>query len=83
MLQTVEAIVDPSGTVRLLERLRVDHPARAVVTLIDIAAETPATGAGNSDDILRFLEQSRLPTADRLSAAEIDAQIKAERDAWD
>jgi len=41
MLQTVEAIVEPSGTVRLLEQLHVDHPCRAVVTLLEAATHEP------------------------------------------
>lgn len=41
MLQTVEAIVEPSGSVRLLEQLHVDHPCRAVVTLVEAATHAP------------------------------------------
>lgn len=80
MLQSVEAIVEPSGRVRLLEELRVDHPSRAVVTLIETSS---AATAGNADDILSFLARTRLPAAERFSAAEIDAQIDEERKAWD
>lgn len=41
MLQTVEAIVEPSGAVRLLEELHVDHPCRAVVTLLEGGTQAP------------------------------------------
>jgi len=34
MLRTVEAIVEPSGTVRLLEPVTVDKPTRALLTLL-------------------------------------------------
>lgn len=44
MLQTVEAIVEPSGTVRLLEQLHVDHPCRAVVTSLEEAVQAPHIG---------------------------------------
>lgn len=43
MLQTVEAIVEPSGSVRLLEQLHVDHPCRAVVTLLEAATHAADT----------------------------------------
>lgn len=84
MLQSVEAIVEPSGAVHLLESLHVKHPSRAVVTLLDIHT-SPDIPEGNAcgDDILRFLEQSRLSPEARLSMAEINAQIEDERSAWD
>jgi hypothetical protein len=44
MIQTVEAIVDATGHVRLLGEVRVDAPSRALVTVLDepalVAAET-------------------------------------------
>jgi hypothetical protein len=45
MIQTVEAIVDATGHVRLLGQVRVDAPRRALVTVLDepaavLAAET-------------------------------------------
>lgn len=84
MLQTIEAIIEPSGAIRLLEEVHVSSPKRALVTVL----ETPANGGaaserGNSAAILKFLEENRLPESARLSAEEIDAQIEAERNAWD
>ena len=83
MYQTVEAIVEPAGTVRLLEALKVDHPCRAFVTLL----ENPCAGFVSSADavnsVLKYLAQTRLSPADRLTALEIDAQIESERQAWD
>lgn len=35
MSQTLEAIVDEHGTVRLLEPIELKHPRRALVTLLD------------------------------------------------
>jgi hypothetical protein len=84
MLQTIEAIIEPSGAIRLLEEVHVSSPKRALVTVL----ETPANGGaaperGNPAAILKFLEENRLPESARLSAEEIDAQIEAERNAWD
>ena len=81
MLQSVEAIVEPSGAVRLLEALHVDQPRRAVVTLLEIPASAER-GRSSADDVLRFLEQTCLSRDARLSSKEIDAQIEEERNAW-
>lgn len=42
MLMSVEAIVEKDGAVRLKEPIRLDHPHRAIVTIMDDseAAET-------------------------------------------
>lgn len=82
MLQAVEAILEPSGQVRLLEAIRVTAPTRVVLTLLEPSA--PAEPAqGDSAAVLRFLRANRLPDSARLDAAAIDAQIDAERQAWD
>lgn len=85
MYQTVEAIVEPTGTVRLLEMLQVDHPCRAFVTLMEnpCASTASMSTTGAASDVLKFLEQTRLPATEKLTAQEIDAQIEAERRAWD
>ena len=37
MIRTVEAVVDPSGNVRLLEDVQLPGPRRALVTILDDA----------------------------------------------
>jgi hypothetical protein len=44
MIQTVEAVVDASGQVRLLGEVRVDAPRRALVTVL----EEPPAGPGEA-----------------------------------
>jgi len=84
MLQTIEAIIEPSGAIRLLEEFHVNSPQRAIVTILNSPVPTSAeTTRGNAAAILKFLEENRLPESARLSAEEIDAQIEAERNAWD
>lgn len=84
MLQTIEAIIEPSGAIRLLEEVHVSSPKRALVTVLETPAnEGVAPERGNAAAILKFLEENRLPESARLSAGEIDAQIEAERNAWD
>ena len=43
MLRTVEAVVDPSGNVRLLEDVRLPGPRRALVTILDDAPRSEET----------------------------------------
>ena len=45
MIQTVEAVVDASGHVRLLGEVRVDAPRRALVMVLDEPAALPAETA--------------------------------------
>ncbi len=83
MLQAVEAILEPSGEVRLLENIRVTAPTRVVVTVIETASTIEPTGQGDIKSLLEFLSGNRLPKQCRLSAEEIDAQVEAERNAWE
>ena len=43
MIRTVEAVVDPSGNVRLLEDVRLAGPRRALVTILDGAPRSEET----------------------------------------
>lgn len=41
MIQTVEAVIDATGQVRLLGEVRVDAPRRALVTVLEEPAAVP------------------------------------------
>ena len=41
MIQTVEAVIDATGRVRLLGEVRVDAPRRALVTVLEEPAALP------------------------------------------
>lgn len=45
MIQTVEAVVDANGVVRLLGEVRVSGSQRALVTVLDEPAEVPGETA--------------------------------------
>jgi hypothetical protein len=45
MIQTVEAVVDATGRVRLLGEVRVDGPRRALMTVLDEPAAMPGEAA--------------------------------------
>jgi hypothetical protein len=45
MIQTVEAVVDPTGQVRLLGEVKVASPCRALVTVLEEPAAVPGEAA--------------------------------------
>jgi hypothetical protein len=45
MIQTVEAVIDADGHVRLLGEVRVDAPRRALVTVLEEPASIPGEAA--------------------------------------
>ena len=45
MIQTVEAVIDPGGQVRLLGELHVASPRRALVTVLEEPAAVPGEAA--------------------------------------
>lgn len=83
MYQTYKAIVEPTGAVHMLEVLKLDRPCRAFVTLLEeVVPAEEVRAADNVSNILKFVAQSRLTAAGKMTAQEIEAQIAAERDAW-
>jgi hypothetical protein len=82
MLHTVEAEVDVDGSVRLLEPLRVTKPSRALVTLLD-TEHVSVSQTGNAAEVLKFLQEHRLPDEARPSAEEIEAHILEAHESWD
>ena len=82
MLQTVEAEIDVSGQIRLLEPLRISKKSRAIITVLDeLNGDTKERG--NSKHVLEFLRNNRLPETSRPSVEEIEAQITEARESWD
>ena len=82
MLQTVKAEVDESGTVHLLEPLRVKKRTLAIVTLLDEPAPVQEN-KGNVKEVLEFLKNNRLPKETRSTAEEMEAIIEENRNSWD
>lgn len=82
MLQTLEAEIDVNGNVHLREPVRITKPTRALVTLLE---EIPASTSsqGNIAAVLRLLRSPEFANRKSYSAAEIDAQIEENREAWD
>lgn len=45
MIQTIEAVVDTAGRVRLLGEVRIDGPRRALLTVLEEPAAVPGEAA--------------------------------------
>jgi hypothetical protein len=56
MLQTVEAILDPSGQVHLLESIQIATPCRAILTVLEPSAP-PEPKPPNGQELAKLLEQ--------------------------
>lgn len=80
MLQTIEAIIETSGEVRLLEEVRVTKPTRALVTVLE---NGDSSSRGNARQMLEFLQNNRLPAEARRSAEEMEAQIEENRNSFE
>lgn len=77
MLQTVEAEIDVSGNVTLLEPLRVTKTSRAIVTVLE---ETNGDAEeGNAKQVLEFLRSPEFVNRKSYSAEEIETQIEEAR----
>lgn len=77
MLQTVEAEIDVSGQIRLLEPLRVSKKSRAIITVLE-ESNGDTKERGNSKKILEFLCNNRLPDSARPGVKEIGAYFRGE-----
>jgi hypothetical protein len=84
MLQAIEVIVEPGGTIRPLDELHVTVPTRAVLTLL-APATTPLDEPepGNGVAILTLLKTPRFAQRPLADAAEVEQRIKDLRNDWD
>ena len=80
MLQTVEAEINPDGSVTLLEPVEVKTTARALVTVLE---NGNGANEGNVRQTLEWLRNNRLPAESRRSPEEMEAQIEENRNSWD
>jgi hypothetical protein len=81
--QTLEATLDPQGKIHFTEDVHLKGVHRVLITVMEPVESSEQPGQGNAASVLAFLRQNRLPDAMRLTAEQIEAQIRAERDAWD
>ncbi len=80
MLQTVEAIIETSGEVRLLEELRVTKPTRALVTVLENGMRADA---GNVSSVLELMQSPEFKNRQSYPAEQIEAQIDEATNSWE
>ena len=72
MLKTVEAVLEPSGEVHLLEPIHVSRPSRVLLTLLETPTEPER---GSAAALLQRLRDNPLPQECRRSAEEIQHRL--------
>lgn len=82
MLQTVEAEIDASGNIRLLEPLRVSKKSRALVTVLE-ESNRDSEEKGNGTRLLELLRSPEFVNRRSYTAEEIEAQIEEARNSWE
>ena len=80
MLQTIEAIIETSGEVRLLEELRVTKPTRALVTVLENGDQA---NTGNVSSVLGLMQNPEFKNRQSYSAEQIEAQILENRNSFE
>lgn len=65
------------------EEVIIANRGEPVARIVAIEQQAPATGALQVRDFVKWLDSHPLPTHAQRTAAEIDAAIQSERDAWD
>lgn len=83
MLTTVEAEIDTSGNVRLLEPVKVKKTTRAIVTLLEENDNSKPADKGNAQRLLDFLKNNRLPEESRSTPEQMEERIAENRNSWD
>lgn len=87
MLQAVEAIIHPDGTVHLLENIKVTQPTRVILTLLPgKLAELPhaiwSASKGNVTDALALLKSPRYQSRPEGNPVVMENAIHDNRHAW-
>lgn len=80
MLQTIEAIIETSGEVRLLEEVRVTKPTKALVTVLE---NGDRANTGNVSSVLELMQSPEFKNRRSYSAEQIEAQIEDARNSWE
>ena len=87
MLQAVEAVINPDGTVQLLEKLHVTQPTRVILTLLPgKLSELPhaiwSSRKGNVADALALLKSPRYQLRPKGDPVAMENVIHENRNAW-
>lgn len=86
MLQAIEAIVEPNGTIHPLEAIGATAPMRAIVTLLEplafpVSETQPQKGSATA--LLALLQTPRFAHRPPADPEEVQQRIQALRNDWD
>lgn len=76
MSQTIDAVIEPNGTVRLLQPVHVTKPTRAVLTLtedVPLPSEEVSSSVGGERPLPQTLEEAMQRMSDAKSPEELFA----------
>lgn len=82
MLQAVEAIVNPDGSVKLLEQLKVKRPTRVVMTVVPDVPARIDVGEGNIAATLSYLKSEEYLSRPCGDPDAMERTIQENRNAW-
>lgn len=80
MLQTLEAVITPSGWVKFNESFTLDHSVKAYITILPDATIVPSPALG--EDLLQLLESKPFSQATLGDIEILERQVQANRNAW-
>ncbi|MBF0153796.1 MAG: hypothetical protein HQL64_08660 [Magnetococcales bacterium] len=87
MIRAIEAEISTDGRVTLNQPLVLDERRCAVLTIMEPVAIAKGGDdelqRGNVLDVLKFLNENRLPPESRPSAEEVDAHVQEIQVAWE
>ncbi len=83
MTKTVEAIIDPEGTIHFRDKIRLTRPQRVLITLLEEESTTPDGEDGSVAQMLALLAEPLFRDRPFGSAAELEATVEHNRHAWD
>ena len=76
-MRTVKATIDKHGNVTLLEPLSLDNKHQALVTILETSTESQEMS------LLAFLNDLASAPVSQRNPSNIEADIQAERNAWE
>jgi hypothetical protein len=83
MLKTIEATLDPEGTIRFSEPIHLTQPRRVLVTLLEEESLPTDDSDGDVARMLALLVEPMFRNRPFGSAEELEATVEQNRNAWD
>lgn len=83
MLKTLEATLEPEGTIHFREKVRLTRSQRVLVTLLEEDSAASDDEPGSVARMLALLASPAFRNRPFGSAKEVEATVEQNRNAWD